>query len=83
MNICPHCNTEHESEIVSPAKDELVDKHISTVSKLGMVKGKYKFMDTKAESKDMGGIDKDDEEMIDYVYDSHIVVRGEDLTDYV
>lgn len=27
MNICPHCcNTEHESEIVSPAKDELVDK---------------------------------------------------------
>lgn len=26
MNICPHCNTEHESEIVSPATDELVDK---------------------------------------------------------
>lgn len=26
MNICPHCNTEHESEIVSPAKDELVDR---------------------------------------------------------
>lgn len=25
MNICPHCNTEHESEIVSPAKEELVD----------------------------------------------------------
>jgi len=63
--------------------DDLVDEHISTVSKLGMVKGKYKFMDTKAESKDMGGIDEGDEERIDYVYDSHIVVRGEDLTDYV
>ena len=63
--------------------DDLVDEHISTVSKLGMVKGKYKFMDTKAEPKDMGGIDVDYEERIDYVYDSHIVVRGEDLTDYV
>ena len=62
--------------------DELVDKHISTVSKLGMVKGKYKFMDTKAEPKNMGGV-YEEEEMIDYVYDSHIVVRGEDLTDYV
>ena len=63
--------------------DELVDEHINTVSKLGLVKGKYKFMDTKAEPKDMGGINEYDEERIDYVYDSHIVVRGEDLTDYV
>jgi hypothetical protein len=62
--------------------DELVDKHISTVSKLGMVKGKYKFMDTKSEPKNMGGV-YEEEEKIDYVYDSHIVVRGEDLTDYV
>jgi len=26
MNICPHCNTEHEAEIVSPSKEELVDR---------------------------------------------------------
>ena len=62
--------------------DDLVDEHISTVSKLGMVKGKYKFIDTKSEPKNMGGV-YEEEEKIDYVYDSHIVVRGEDLTDYV
>lgn len=34
MNICPHCNTEHEAEIVSPPKEELVDRqcfHCGTV----------------------------------------------------
>lgn len=62
--------------------DDLVDKHISTVSKLGMVKGKYKFMDTKSEPKNMGGV-YEEEEKIDYVYDSHIVVSGEDLSDYI
>ena len=62
--------------------DDLVDKHISTVSKLGMVKGKYKFMDTKSEPKNMGGV-YEEEEKIDHVYDEGMVVSGEDLSDYI
>ena len=63
--------------------DDLVDEHKSTINKLGLVNGKIKFIETKTETKDMGGIDKDDEERIDYVYDKRMVVSGEDLSDYV
>ena len=63
--------------------DDLVDEDKSTINKLGMVKGKVKFVETKTEPKSYGGIEPNDEERIDLVYDEGMVVSGDDLSEYI
>ena len=48
-----------------------------------MVKGRVKFIETKTEPKSYGGIEPNDEERIDHVYDEGMVLSGEDLSDYI
>ena len=63
--------------------DDLVDEHKSTINKLGMVKGRVKFIETKTEPKSYGGIEPNDEERIDHVYDEGMVLSGDDLSEYI
>jgi len=63
--------------------DDLVDEHKSTITKLGMVKGRVKFIEIKTEPKSYGGIEPNDEERIDHVYDEGMVLSGDDLSEYI